>query len=162
VGRSEQRALGVAGLHRGFCEWGRKVIEPLRSLERGRETCKLFRVRGQKPGRWIAFVERLSRRMTAELEPDSVWVIDDYGLPQTRNAPVGVARSKTSGKLGKVGKCRCGQPTPCWRTGEHGTGWSLYLPEVARRTVSVVRTEGIPEDSRFQNESGKLRLNRSI
>jgi len=37
---------------------------------------------GQSPWDWKPIWERLGRRMTAELEPESAWVIDDTGFPK--------------------------------------------------------------------------------
>ena len=37
---------------------------------------------GQSPWDWIPVWERLAKRMTAELEPDSAWVVDDTGFPK--------------------------------------------------------------------------------
>ena len=37
---------------------------------------------GQSPWEWPEVWARLGKRMTAELEPDSAWVVDDTGFPK--------------------------------------------------------------------------------
>ena len=36
---------------------------------------------GQSPWEWNLVWERLGKRMTAELEPDPAWVVDDTAIP---------------------------------------------------------------------------------
>jgi len=44
---------------------------------------------GQSPWEWEPVWEQLGRRMTAELEPDPVWVVDDTGFPKKGEHSVG-------------------------------------------------------------------------
>ncbi len=84
---------------------------------------------GQSPWDWLPIWERLGKRMTAELEPDPVWVVDDTGFPKQGEHSVGVER-QYSGTLGKVGNCQVA--VSLHHVGEQGhavLGWRLYLPE---------------------------------
>jgi SRSO17 transposase len=66
-------------------------------------------------------------RLTAEPEPDPVWVVDDTGFPKKGEHSVGVER-QYSGTLGKTANCQVA--VSLHHVGEHGStalGWRLYL-----------------------------------
>ncbi len=88
--------------------------------------------------------------MTAELEPDPAWVIDDTGFPKQGTHSVGVER-QYSGTLGKTGNCQIA--VSVHHVGEQGSvplGWRLYLPESWINDTGRRREAGIPEDVVFQ------------
>jgi SRSO17 transposase len=67
--------------------------------------------------------------MTAELEPDPAWVVDDTGFPKQGTHSVAVDR-QYSGRLGKTGNCQIAVSIE--HVGEQGnvpSGWRLCLPE---------------------------------
>jgi len=82
--------------------------------------------------------------MTAELEPDSVWVIDDTGFAKQGKHSVGVER-QYSGTLGKVGNARL-------RSSLHHVGRT-------RQTDSAepVSAGKLDEDRKRREEAGKFR-----
>ena len=96
--------------------------------------------------------ERLGKRMTAELEPDPVWVIDDTGFPKQGKHSVGVER-QYSGTLGKVGNCQVA--VSLHHVGEQGStvlGWRLYLPESWTKDDKRREEAGIPEEVVFKTK----------
>jgi hypothetical protein len=107
---------------------------------------------GQSPWDWIPVWEHLAKRMTAELEPDSAWVVDDTGFPKQGEHSVGVER-QYSGTLGKVGNCQVA--VSVHHVGEQGhsiLGWRLYLPESWTKDRQRRAEAGIPEDLVFQTK----------
>jgi SRSO17 transposase len=105
---------------------------------------------GQSPWDWLPVWERLAQRMTAELAPEPVWVVDDTGFPKQGAHSVGVAR-QYSGTLGKVGNCQVA--VSLHQVGEQGhavLGWRLYLPERWATDRARRKAAGIPEEVVFQ------------
>src|SRR6266481_4350305 len=129
MGRSERRhwaAVYVRGL---LLDGERKSIEPLAARLPDGNAQALQQFIGQSPWEWDAVWERLGKRMTAELEPDAAWVVDDTGFPKQGSHSVGVSR-QYSGTLGKTGNCQVA--VSVHHVGEEGNaplGWRLYLPE---------------------------------
>jgi SRSO17 transposase len=90
--------------------------------------------------------------MTAELEADPAWVIDDTGFPKQGTHSVGVER-QYSGTLGKTGNCQIA--VSVHQVGEQGNvplGWRLYLPESWANDVARRREAGIPEEIVFRKK----------
>ncbi len=107
---------------------------------------------GQSPWDWNPVWERLGRRMTAELEPDPAWVIDDTGFPKQGTHSVGVER-QYSGTLGKTGNCQVA--VSVHHVGEQGNaplGWRLYLPESWIDDAERRAAAGIPEGIVFRKK----------
>ena len=99
-----------------------------------------------------AFWERVAKRMTAELEPDPVWVIDDTGFPKQGKHSVGVER-QYSGTLGKVGNCQVA--VSLHHVGEQGNtvlGWRLYLPESWTKDRKRRKEAAIPDEVVFKTK----------
>src|SRR3984957_15536313 len=91
-GRSE-RAPGAAVLCRGWWLDGEpKSSEPLAARLPDGNVQALQQFIGQSPWEWDAVWERLGKRMTAELEPDAAWVVDDTGFPKQGSHSVGGSR----------------------------------------------------------------------
>ena len=63
---------------------------------------------GQSPWEWQPVWERLGKRMTTELEPDSAWVIDDTGFPKQGEAfrGCGTAVFRDVGQDGQLARSR--------------------------------------------------------
>src|SRR6266852_7582957 len=151
-GQERAKALGC-GLHSWtFAEWGTQVHRATcRSLERGKRASSSA-IRWTKPVGLDALWERLSKRMTAELEPDSVWVIDDTGFAKQGKHSVGVER-QYSGTLGKVGNCQVA--VSLHHVGEQGStvlGWRLYLPESWTKDSKRREEAGIPQEVVFKTK----------
>ena len=92
VGRSERRHWGSVYVRGLLLDGERKSVEPMaKRLPDGNEQAMQQFV-GQSPWDWKPVWERLSQRMVRELEPDTVWVIDDTGFPKQGEHSVGVAR----------------------------------------------------------------------
>jgi SRSO17 transposase len=107
---------------------------------------------GQSPWDWMPLWERLGKRMTAELEPDPVWVIDDTGFPKQGKHSVGVER-QYSGTLGKVGNCQVA--VSLHHVGEQGStvlDWRMYLPESWTKNGKRREEAGIPEEVVFRTK----------
>src|SRR5918996_401952 len=81
---------------------------------------------GQSPWEWSPVWEQLGKRMTAELEPDPAWVVDDTGFPKQGTHSVGVER-QYSGTLGKTGNCQVAVSlSVATRTDHLPTDFALY------------------------------------
>ena len=150
IGRSERRhwaAVYVRGL---LLDGERKSTEPLAARLPDGNVQALQQFIGQSPWGWDAVWERLGKRMTAELEPESAWVVDDTGFPKQGNHSVGVAR-QYSGTLGKTGNCQIA--VSVHHVGEEGNaplGWRLYLPESWANDEQRRLDAGIPADVVFR------------
>lgn len=152
LGRSERRqgsAVYVRGL---LLDGERKSIEPMAARLPEGNVQALQQLIGQSPWPWAPVWERLARRMTAELAPDPVWVLDDTGFPKQGRHSVGVER-QYSGTLGKTANCQVAvslhQVGP-----EESTilGWRLYLPESWIQDAERRAEAGIPEAVGFRTK----------
>jgi SRSO17 transposase len=152
LGRSERRqgsAVYVRGL---LLDGERKSIEPMAARLPEGNVQALQQLIGQSPWPWAPVWERLARRMTAELAPDPVWVLDDTGFPKQGRHSVGVER-QYSGTLGKTANCQVAvslhQVGP-----EESTilGWRLYLPESWIQNAERRAEAGIPEAVGFRTK----------
>jgi len=152
VGRSERRHWGEVYV-RGLLQDGeRKSIEPLAARLRDGNVQAMQQFVGQSPWQWEEVWQRLGRRMTAELEPDSAWVVDDTGFPKQGEDSVGVAR-QYSGTLGKTGNCQVA--VSLHHVGEQGDavlGWRLYLPESWAKDKERRSAAGVPEEVVFKRK----------
>src|SRR6266699_1838228 len=152
VGRSERRRWGAVYIRGLLLNGERKSIEPLADRSNEGNVQALQQFVGQSPWDWMPLWERLSKRMTAELEPDSVWVIDDTGFAKQGKHSVGVER-QYSGTLGKVGNCQVA--VSLHHVGEQGStvlGWRLYLPESWTKDRKRREEAGIPEEVIFKTK----------
>ncbi len=92
VGRSERRHWGGVYVRGLLLNGERKSIEPLAERLPDGNVQAMQQFVGQSPWAWKPVWERLGKRMAAELEPDSAWVVDDTGFPKQGDHSVGVAR----------------------------------------------------------------------
>ena len=152
MGRSERRHWGGVYVRGLLLNGERKSIEPLADRSDEGNVQALQQFVGQSPWEWMPLWERVGKRMTAELEPDPVWVIDDTGFPKQGKHSVGVAR-QYSGTLGKVGNCQVA--VSLHHVGEQGStvlDWRLYLPESWTKDLKRRKEAGIPEDIVFKTK----------
>jgi SRSO17 transposase len=152
MGRSERRHWGGVYIRGLLLNGERKSIEPLADRSDEGNVQALQQFVGQSPWDWIPLWERLGKRMTAELEPDPVWVIDDTGFPKQGKHSVGVER-QYSGTLGKVGNCQVA--VSLHQVGEQGStvlGWRLYLPESWAKDRKRREEAGIPDEVVFKTK----------
>ena len=129
LGRSERRQWSSVYVRGLLLDGERKSIEPMAGRLPEGNVQAMQQLIGQSPWPWAPVWEHLARRMTAELAPDPVWVIDDTGFPKQGRHSVGVER-QYSGTLGKTANCQVA--VSLHQVGaEESTvlGWRLYLPE---------------------------------
>jgi SRSO17 transposase len=84
--------------------------------------------------------------MTAELEPDPAWVVDDIGFPKQGSHSVAVAR-QYSGTFGKTGNCQVA--VSLHHVGEQGNAplaWRLSLSEEWAADEQRRKDAGIPDE----------------
>ena len=105
VGRSERRHWGEVYVRSLLLDGERKSIEPLATRLPEGNVQAMQQFIGQSPWEWNLVWERLGKRMTAELEPDPAWVVDDTGFPKQGTHSVAVER-QYSGTLGKTATAR--------------------------------------------------------
>ena len=150
IGRSERRHWGEVYVRSLLLDGERKSIEPLATRLPEGNVQAMQQFIGQSPWEWNPVWERLGKRMTAELEPDSAWVVDDTGFPKQDEDSVGVER-QYSGTLGKTGSCQVA--VSLHHAGEQGNavlGWRLYLPETWTKDKERRQAAGIPEEVVFK------------
>ena len=97
VGRSERRHWGAVNVRGLLLDGERKSVEPMASRLPDGNVQAMQQFVGQSPWDWHPIWERLGRRMTAELEPESAWAIDDTGFPKQGDHSVGVERPDGAG-----------------------------------------------------------------
>src|SRR6267154_1255833 len=152
IGRSERRHWGELYV-RGLLQDGdRKSVEPMAARLPDGNVQAMQQFIGQSPWEWQEVWARLGKRMTAELEPDSAWVVDDTGFPKQGTHSVGVER-QYSGTLGKTGNCQVA--VSVHHVGEQGNaplGWRLYLPESWIDDAKRRAAAGIPEEVVFRKK----------
>jgi SRSO17 transposase len=151
-GRRERRHWSSVYVRGLLLDGERKSIEPMAARLPEGNVQAMQQLIGQSPWPWQPIWERLARRMTAELAPDPVWVIDDTGFPKQGHHSVGVER-QYSGTLGKTANCQVAvslhQAGP-----EESTilGWRLYLPESWTQDPQRRAEAGIPEAVKFRTK----------
>ena len=152
MGRSERRRWGEVYVRGLLLNGERKSIEPMATQQPDGNVQAMQQFIGQSPWEWAPVWERLARRMTAELEAEPAWVIDDTGFPKQGTHSVGVER-QYSGTLGKTGNCQVA--VSVHQVGEQGNmplGWRLYLPESWANDAERRREAGIPEEVVFRKK----------
>jgi SRSO17 transposase len=150
LGRSERRHWAGVYVRGLLLDGERKSIEPLAARVPDGNVQALQQLVGQSPWEWLPVWERLAQRMTAELDPEPAWVVDDTGFPKQGEHSVGVER-QYSGTLGKVGNCQVA--VSLHHVGGHGhtmLGWRLYLPERWATDPARRKAAGIPDEVVFQ------------
>ena len=152
IGRSERRHWGELYVRGLLQDGGRKSIEPIAARLPDGNVQAMQQFVGQSPWEWAEVWARLGKRMTAELEPDSAWAVDDTGFPNQGGESVGVER-QYSGTLGKTGSCQVA--VSLHHVGEQGNavlGWRLYLPETWAKDKERREAAGIPEEVVFKKK----------
>ena len=152
VGRSERRQWGGVYVRGLLLDGERKSIEPMAQRLPEGNVQAMQQFIGQSPWDWKPVWEKLGQRMTAELEADPAWVIDDTGFPKQGRHSVGVER-QYSGTLGKTGNCQVA--VSVHHVGEQGNvplGWRLYLPESWAKDAERRKQAGIPEEVVFRKK----------
>src|ERR1039457_6076091 len=146
VGRSERRHWGAVYVRGLLLDGERKSIEPMAARLPDGNVQAMQQFVGQRPWEGQDGWGRVGKRMTAELEPDSAWVVDDTGFPKQGEDSVGVDR-QYSGTLGKTGNCQVA--VSLHHVGEQGNavlGWRLYLPESWTKDKERCQAAGVPEE----------------
>jgi len=152
LGRRERRHWGSVYVRGLLLDGERKSIEPMAARLPEGNVQALQQLIGQSPWAWAPVWQGLAQRMTAELAPEPVWVIDDTGFPKQGRHSVGVER-QDSGTLGKSANCQVAvslhQAGP-----EESTilGWRLYLPQSWTGDAERRAQAGIPETVEFRTK----------
>ena len=152
MGRAERRRWAEAYVRGLLLNGERKSVEPMAAQLPDGNVQAMQQFIGQSPWEWEPVWERLAKRMTAELEAEPVWVIDDTGFPKQGRHSVGVER-QYSGTLGKPGNCQVA--VSVHQVGEQGSlplGWRLYLPESWAGDPERRRKAGVPEKIVFRRK----------
>jgi len=152
LGRRERRHWGSVYVRGLMLDGERKSIEPMAERLPEGNVQAMQQLIGQSPWLWAPVWQRLAQRMTAELTPDPVWVIDDTGFPKQGHHSVGVAR-QYSGTLGKTANCQVAVSLH-QTAGEESTilDWRLYLPESWTQDRERRAAAGIPAEVKFQTK----------
>ena len=152
LGRRERRHWGAVYVRGLLLDGERKSIEPMAARLPEGNVQAMQQLIGQSPWLWAPVWQRLAQRMTAELRPDPVWVIDDTGFPKQGHHSVGVAR-QYSGTLGKTANCQVAVSLH-QTAGEESTilDWRLYLPESWTQDRERRAAAGIPAEVKFQTK----------
>ena len=152
LGRRDRRQWSSVYVRGLLLDGERKSIEPMAARLPEGNVQAMQQLIGQSPWLWPPIWERLARRMTAELAPDPVWVIDDTGFPKQGQHSVGVAR-QYSGRLGKTANCQVA--VSLHQAGPEAStilGWRLYLPESWTQDPQRRDEAGIPKEVKFQTK----------
>jgi len=152
LGRRERRHWGEVYVRGLLLDGERKSIEPMAARLPEGNVQAMQQLIGQSPWSWAPVWQRLAQRMTAELTPDAVWVVDDTGFPKQGHHSVGVAR-QYSGTLGKTANCQVAVSLH-QMAGEESTilDWRLYLPESWTQDPERRAAAGIPAEVKFQTK----------
>ena len=152
LGRRERRHWGSVYVRGLLLDGERKSIEPMAARLPEGNVQAMQQLIGQSPWAWAPVWERLAQRMTAELTPDPVWVIDDTGFPKQGRHSVGVAR-QYSGTLGKTANCQVAVSLHQVEAEESTIlDWRLYLPESWTQDAPRRAAAGIPAEVKFQTK----------
>jgi SRSO17 transposase len=152
LGRRERRHWGSVYVRGLLLDGERKSIEPMAARLPEGNVQAMQQLIGQSPWAWAPVWQRLAQRMTAEVAPELVWVIDDTGFPKQGQHSVGVAR-QYSGTLGKTANCQVA--VSLHQVGaEESTilNWRLYLPESWTQDAPRRTEAGIPAEVKFQTK----------
>ena len=152
LGRRERRHWGSVYVRGLLLDGERKSIEPMAARLPEGNVQAMQQLIGQSPWAWAPVWQRLAQRMTAELAPDPVWVIDDTGFPKQGQHSVGVAR-QYSGTLGKTANCQVAVSLHQMGAEESTIlDWRLYLPESWTQDAPRRAAAGIPAEVKFQTK----------
>jgi len=153
-------AIGVGFTCAGcMLDGERKSIEPMAARLPEGNVQAMQQLIGQSPWPWAPVWQRLAQRMTAELTPDPVWVIDDTGFPKQGRHSVGVAR-QYSGTLGKTANCQVAVSLHQVGAEEkYHPGLAALLAGKLDAGSSAVRRSGHPGGGGGSRRSGNWRWN---
>jgi SRSO17 transposase len=152
LGRRERREWSSVYIRGLLLDGERKSIEPMAARLPDGNVQALQQLIGQSPWPWVPVWQRLAQRMTAELTPDPLWVVDDTGFPKQGRHSVGVTR-QYSGSLGKTANCQVA--VSLHQVGSEESAildWRLYLPEVWAQDAERRTAAGIPDAIKFQTK----------
>jgi len=152
LGRHERRHWSSVYVRGLLLDGERKSIEPMATRLPEGNVQAMQQLIGQSPWPWAPVWERLAQRMTAELAPEPVWVIDDTGFPKQGRHSVGVER-QYSGTLGKTANCQVAVSLHQAGTDESTIlGWRLYLPESWTQDAERRSEACLPETVEFRTK----------
>ena len=154
LGRKDRQPWAEAYVRGLLLDGERKSIEPMAARLPEGNVQAMQQLIGQSPWPWAPVWQRLAQRMTAELTPDPVWVIDDTGFPKQGHHSVGVAR-QYSGTLGKTANCQVAVSLHhATATASLPVDWALFLPEGIEQGSGSLRGRGRPRCPSTTSPSG--------
>jgi SRSO17 transposase len=152
VGRRERRHWGSVYVRGLLLDGERKSIEPIASRLPEGNVQALQQFIGQSPWNHMPIRRRLAERMSRELVPAQVWIVDDTGFPKKGNHSVGVAR-QYSGTLGKVGNCQIAVALHlATDDASMPLNFALYFPESWTDDPERLKRAGVPEGTVFKTK----------
>jgi len=129
LGRSERRKWGAQYIQGLLLDGERKSVVPLASRFPDGNAQAIQQLLHSSPWDAIPVRQGMTRKVTAELKPVEVCIIDDTGFPKKGKHSVGVAR-QYSGTLGKVDNCQVAVSLNyATEQASFPMDWALYLPE---------------------------------
>ncbi len=152
LGRRERKHWSEVYVRGLLLDGERKSIEPLAARVPDGNVQAMQQLVGQSPWEWWPIWELLGKRMTAELEPDAAWVIDDTGFAKQGEHSVGVER-QYSGTLGKVGQLpSCRERAPCGRARTRHSGLAPLSAGELGEGSATARAGGDPPRGELPDE----------
>lgn len=129
LGRSERRKWGAQYIQGLLLDGERKSVVPLASRFPDGNAQAIQQLLHSSPWDALPVRQAMTRKVSAELKPVEVSIIDDTGFPKKGKHSVGVAR-QYSGTLGKVDNCQVAVSLNyATEQASFPMDWALYLPE---------------------------------
>jgi len=152
LGRSERRRWGAQYIQGLLLEGERKSVVPIASRFPDGNAQAIQQMLHSSPWNPVPVRQGMTRKVSAELKPVEVNIIDDTGFPKKGTYSVGVAR-QYSGTLGKVDNCQVAVSLNyATEQASFPMDWALYLPESWTDDPQRREKARIPKEMRFRRK----------